>query len=415
MYRTMTRAATRALPVVPALVALALAAPAAAWNTGTFLRTDLPSITDSTTGSTDTEPEYTGSDIAVGDALVGLTHDWANNNGMYIYQWYRCYDSQGDYCDAIAGATTTDYTTQTPDYGMKVQFCTTVPRGDTRCSPLTRIVMNKHVDTDADGTPDYQDACATTAGPDNGCPPAPVAPSDSKPDSSSSAQAPGPAATGSDRGAPNGTNATDQAAVTALIAKRTLTAKAAYGRKITVSGRLAAPDGRPIGGALLVVQAQPRIPGTAFADIATVRTASDGSYVYVAPAGPSRMLRIAYRAFANDSWYADSTDVELVIASALTLKATPTTVRNHKAAVFTGRVQGSPIPARGVLVDLQVWFHGKWRTFATPRTNSKGVFRFKYRFTQGAAKWRFRARNRADSTYPYELAYSRKLTVTVSH
>jgi sarcosine oxidase delta subunit len=89
-------------------------------------------------------------------------------------------------------------------------------------------------------------------------------------------------------------------------------------------------------------------------------------------------------------------------------------VRNHHAVTFRGQLRGKPVPARGVLVDLQVWFHKKWRTFATPRTNRNGAFHYRYRFTQGAAKWIFRARIRKDSLYAYELGYSKKLRVRVT-
>ena len=55
-----------------------------------------------------------------------------------------------------------------------------------------------------------------------------------------------------------------------------------------------------------------------------------------------------------------------------------------------------------------MFFRKQWRTFAAPRTNKKGTYKFKYRFMAGAATWRFRARVRRDSSYPYELGYSAK-------
>ena len=92
--------------------------------------------------------------------------------------------------------------------------------------------------------------------------------------------------------------------------------------------------------------------------------------------------------------------------SGVTMKATPTKVRNRHATVFTGRLLGGPVPRRGVVIDLQVFFRKHWRTFAAPRTNRRGVYRFKYRFMAGAATWRFRARVRRDSSYPFELGTS---------
>jgi nucleotide-binding universal stress UspA family protein len=55
------------------------------------------------------------------------------------------------------------------------------------------------------------------------------------------------------------------------------------------------------------------------------------------------------------------------------------------------------------------------RTFATPRTDRRGRWAYRYRFgaTHGTVRYRFRARIRREAAYPYELGYSRRVTVTV--
>jgi hypothetical protein len=210
----------------------------------------------------------------------------------------------------------------------------------------------------------------------------------------------------------NGAGADRAAQLTAVINNRSRTLKVGFGKKATINGRLVDSAGGPIAGAELVVLTKRNVAAAQFSTVTTVTTDATGRFRYVAAAGASRVVRLGYFAFNGDSSYADATDVTLLVAGALTFKA-PKRVANKRAAAFSGKVKGSPLPTAGVLVDLQVWFHGKWRTFATPRTNAKGAFRFKYRFTQGAAKWTFRARVRKDSLYPYELAYSRKLAVIV--
>jgi hypothetical protein len=212
---------------------------------------------------------------------------------------------------------------------------------------------------------------------------------------------------------PNGAGADRAAQLTAVINNRSRTLKVGFGKKATINGRLVDSAGRPIARAELVVLTKRNVAAAQFSKLTTVTTDASGRFRYVAPAGASRVVRLGYFAFSGDSSYADATDVTLLVAGALTLKA-PKRVANKHAAAFSGRVKGTPLPKGGVLVDLQVWFHGKWRTFATPRANAKGAFRFRYRFTQGAAKWTFRARVRKDSLYPYELAYSRKLAVIVT-
>ena len=51
----------------------------------------------------------------------------------------------------------------------------------------------------------------------------------------------------------------------------------------------------------------------------------------------------------------------------------------------------------------------------TPRANKKGKFKFRYRFeaTRHTTTYKFRARLRAESAYPYELGYSKIVRVRV--
>jgi hypothetical protein len=216
-----------------------------------------------------------------------------------------------------------------------------------------------------------------------------------------------------ERGAANGTNAAVAAKLTALIAGRASTMRVGYGKKVTITGRLLAPNGEAITGARVTIQRKVKAVGAVFTAAGSVITSATGRFTYVAPAGPSRTIRFAYRAFENDTSFASTTDTQLLVKGAVTLRASKR-VRNHSKALFSGVVKGRPIPAGGILVDLQVRLRNRWRTFATPRTNARGVYKFKYRFTQGAATWRFRARNRHDSAHPYELSYSRSVTVRVT-
>ena len=175
-----------------------------------------------------------------------------------------------------------------------------------------------------------------------------------------------------------------------------------------ISGKLLGPTGVPIAGAVLEVQTRTAVPGTRVAAAGNVVTGSDGRFTYVAPAGPSRVVRTAYRSHSADASFADTSDVTLLVKAGVTIKGTPKTVHNRHATVFTGRLLGKPISPRGVVVDLQVFFRHKWRTFGAPRTNPAGKYKFKYRFMAGAATWKFRARVRRESSYPYLEGYSAK-------
>ena len=73
------------------------------------------------------------------------------------------------------------------------------------------------------------------------------------------------------------------------------------------------------------------------------------------------------------------------------------------------------MPAGGVLIDLQAQAGGKWMTFKTTRTKRTGAWASRYRFrsTTGVQHYRFRARVRQDTGYPYAMSTSKTVGVTV--
>jgi hypothetical protein len=278
----------------------------------------------------------------------------------------------------IAGANAVGYIPTTADIGHALVFCVTATNSGgstTSCSsPTGAVVSAKHGDP---GSPANVVAPATTDG--------------------------------ADRGRPNGSPAADKVILSALVRSRTRSQKVNFGKRVPIAGRLLAEDGKPIAHAALTVQTQTAIPGAAMAGSSQVITGKDGRFLYVAPSGPSRIVRFGYRAYSGDTFFADTTDVRLIVSAGVTMKATPKRVKNRSVTTFVGRVMGGPVPSKGVVVDLQVLFRKKWRTFATPRTSRKGAYKFTYRFMAGAATWRFRARVRTDSSYPYGLGYSAKM------
>lgn len=373
-----------------------------------------PALKNTTTGG-DVDSELAAGDLLEGDASI-----WTGGKAPYTYEWRRCFDQWCSYGSELVYTTPdTKYLVWYQDYGYSIQFCAIDSTGIRMCSkgagPLG--VRPSHTDTDKDGVADYKDKCPSSAAlTSDGCP-APTTPATTPEESPQPVQTTATAAAGPAQGAAtpaqaNGVGADRAAQLTALINNRSRSMKVGFGKWATISGRLVDASGRPISNAQLVVLARRTAASAKFAKVTTITTDANGRYSYVAPAGTSRVVRIVYYAFANDNAVADATDVTLLVPGALTLKA-PKHVGNMETATFRGRLRGKPMPSGGVLVDLQVWFHHKWRTFATPRSNGRGLFRFKYRFTRGAAKWTFRARIRKDSLYPYELGYSKQLSVVV--
>jgi hypothetical protein len=333
-----------------------------------------------------TNTTVSGSTPAVGDRLHGSRGTWSGSGISFAYQWMRC-AGDGTGCTPIPSATGPDYAAAPDDLGHALQLCVSASNSGgsaMSCSaPTSAVVAARQSSSNS--------APIETAG-----------------RATEPAKTPDGTSADSDRGHANGLPAADRVVLTALVNNRSSTIKVKFGKRVPISGRLVAANGTPIANAILNVQTRTAVPDASVSEAAKVVTRSDGRFTYVAPPGPSRVIRFAYRSYSEDTSFADTTDVQLLVRAGVTIKATPRLVHNRHATIFTGRLLGKPISKQGVVVDLQVFFRNKWRTFGAPRTNPAGRYRFKYRFMAGAATWRFRARVRRESSYPYLEGYSRK-------
>lgn len=224
---------------------------------------------------------------------------------------------------------------------------------------------------------------------------------------------PGPAGQGpAERGPVNGAGGGDGAVFTARSRR---IRKVGYGRsRVVLTGTLAR-EGRPVAGALLELLSQRRVIRAPLERVGEVRTDERGRFVIRAPNGPSRLLRIGYRAHVNDAEPATRLDTILRVAAGIRLKAQQRRIGLRGTARFTGRLLGGDVPRRGKLVTLQAFDRGRWREVSTRRTNRRGAYRFAYRFRtlRRRTSYRFRVRSRYEVGYPYVLGTSRPVRVTV--
>lgn len=224
-------------------------------------------------------------------------------------------------------------------------------------------------------------------------------------------------ANGSTRGAVNGLGGGDGARIAASFSskrnRRSLLARA--GRTVTVTGRVVNAAGTPIPGAVVQLRGEQLRPGAAVEELLVVRTAGDGSFRFRMKAGPSRRLRVAYKAFVNDAHFAAQAQVTLRTVATPSLAASRRSLSVGQSVTFTGRVP-TPVPANGKSYALEAFDRGQWRPVTKPRrTDSKGRFRVRYRFerSRGTVTYPFRVVAPGEETYPFRTRTSRVVRVEV--
>jgi hypothetical protein len=185
-----------------------------------------------------------------------------------------------------------------------------------------------------------------------------------------------------------------------------------YGKSALVKGTLRSTEGRPISSQPIDVYQRLAAPGQPMTRIATLRTNAAGQFDYHAPKGASRAIRFQFD--GTETLHPAAAEVNLQVTASSTLRANKHHVRNGQRVRFSGTI-GRPVVHGLKIMDLQAFYRHKWRTFATPRANPKGGWKYSYRFeaTTGVVTYKFRVRIRRESSYPYRLGYSEVVKVTV--
>jgi hypothetical protein len=139
-----------------------------------------------------------------------------------------------------------------------------------------------------------------------------------------------------------------------------------------------------------------------------------GRFAYKVPKGPSRTLRFAQRVPGSLA-YACSAPLTVRVKVSSSLKASPRSIRAGARARFTGRLRGGYVPEGGKLIELQTYERHRWRGITTLRTDARGAFKYRYRFSSRAKGTTFpvRVRVRRDASYPFVLGTSKRVHVRV--
>jgi hypothetical protein len=214
----------------------------------------------------------------------------------------------------------------------------------------------------------------------------------------------GPGSPAAVRGALNGTNASDQAKLTARwksTAKATRTSS--YGQADHVSGRLTTSNGQPISGATLDVSETPGAQGAKTVPLAGVRTGSTGEWTLTLPKSiSSSTVRFAYRSHVDDTVPAATATLTLRVHAGVALRIAPRTTSVGHTIVFSGTLHGAPLPPGGKQLVLEASSGGGWIEFRTITNEAKGRFHARYRFKfPGPNTYHFRVLSPHEADFPF--------------
>jgi hypothetical protein len=216
--------------------------------------------------------------------------------------------------------------------------------------------------------------------------------------------------------APNGVPVSREAKLAARFARGGAVKRVGFGKAALVKGRLVDPAGAPIRGARLEVHARLNRLGERERLIGTARTRANGRFRWMVPRGPSRFIRVAYRAYGSDASETASAELKLDVRPRIALRITPRRVANRGRITFRGRLVGGPgKPGTQVTIEAVGRDVRSRVPVTTLRTDRRGRFRFSYRFLRSFAPftYRFRARVMRQASYPYATGASRVVTVRI--
>lgn len=226
------------------------------------------------------------------------------------------------------------------------------------------------------------------------------------------APSPPPQPTGSD-GLPltNGSPATERPSL--VVTKRRIESR--RGGTVHVTGTLHTPSGAPISGAL--VNATSIDIGDADATeqaLVGVRTAADGTFSIPVSAKGAKRIRIGFSPRAS----AANTAVGVVIvrqALRLSVKRSRSRVRPRGRVTISGQLRGAGSAKKGAVVEIDARVRGKWRAVGVVETNSRGIYKWRYRFVsvRRTTKFKFRAIVRRSKAWPWPSKRGRSVTVRV--
>jgi len=341
---------------------------------------------------------------AVNGTLNADPGQWDGAPTGFDHRWLRC-DADGTACQPVAGATGSSYALTDADAYHRMLVEVTAANGSgaaaARSAP-SALVADAAGRTRAPAAQQGQTQGGTGG---TGTPPGGI-----QGILNPLGQLPGHVA--------NGGNASTRARIEVAFQRadggtaRRITLPAR--RRIAIVGRLLDASGAGIADAR--VGAAWRIVGRGWVARPGVRTGSDGRFVYVLPAGPSRDVRFTYFAFSDSRAVELSNVVHVDALAPLTIHADRRRVTGARVVRLFGRIDvRAGIPRAGLLVTLQGFQQGYgWRTFRTVHAGRRGRWHTRYRFRSTQGRFGFRALVSRQGRFPFAESRSPGVFVVVA-
>ncbi len=210
----------------------------------------------------------------------------------------------------------------------------------------------------------------------------------------------------------NGAPAVEQAVVSTM--RRVIST--ARGRSANVTGRLTTPAGQPIVGATLEVSSTDLgVFNSAPRPLGSTTTGAGGSFSFaVRPRGAQR-VEVLFRPSPNSLGTAVTSTV-VRESLLLTAKVARKRVKPKRLMRMSGRLRGAGPATRGTPIEIDVKIGRRWRAVDVVTANSRGNFRWHYRFKRVSKPTRFvfRAGVRRNSAWPWPTKWSKQVRVVVA-
>jgi hypothetical protein len=190
--------------------------------------------------------------------------------------------------------------------------------------------------------------------------------------------------------------------------------KVGFGAALKLTGSLTDAAGQPVAGQQVAVSREFR-GGFPPEDLGSVTTDATGTFTYTLPQGPSALVRFVFA--GTDVLGPSEADIQTLVGAPVTLKATAKHRHNRRKASYrlTGLLAGTPLPATGKTVLIQVRKAKTWHTIKRLHTTAAGTYTTKLTITlrRRARHLKVRAVAPLEQSYPYQKGTSTTLTLHI--